>query len=120
MNKRIKFVPLATTEDHAECHVLMLSEFKHKKHLDLADALLSLGFAKVAIPLSPVLAQDKIFVQYHKCLASAEKKARRDRVGVWLSTIPPPIWPLRMFNKVVHNTMISIMPPGRRLPQLVR
>lgn len=119
INKKIRFIPITINHDNIECQVLMLSAFPKKPDLDLGDALISLGFAK-ATPLPRALTNDKILTHYYKCLNSTENRAKRKRVGLWLTSLPPPSWPMRLLRNAVGNAITAITPPGKRLPQLVR
>lgn len=119
-NKRVTFIPFATHSEYAECKVLLASEFKNKRDLDLADALISLGFATATQPSVQLIAEDQQLERYFKQLSSVEKKARKQRVGLWLTTLPPPSLPVRIFNKIFANAVYSITPQGKKLPQLLR
>lgn len=119
-NKRVTFIPIGIQTDYAECKVLLRSEFKNKRDLDIADALISLGFGTAVPPSAQLISEDRQLERYFKQLSSVERKARRQRVGLWLTTLPPPSWPIRIFNKMFDIAVLSMTPPGRKLPQLLR
>uniref|UniRef100_A0A1L8DCZ4 TNase-like domain-containing protein n=1 Tax=Nyssomyia neivai TaxID=330878 RepID=A0A1L8DCZ4_9DIPT len=123
---RVEFIPLFTNADTAECVVFVLpTEYdkqlkKNPRSLDVAEALLSLGFAQTTGIPTEVPVKDKKMRDYYKLLSYVEKKARKNREGVWSTKIPPPVWPLRFLQDSFDRLVISMLPQSRRLPQLVR
>ncbi|GAB0088797.1 hypothetical protein DMENIID0001_032610 [Sergentomyia squamirostris] len=126
VDRKVEFIPLAKNADVAECAVFVLPSEQEKrlkknpKPLDVAEALLSLGFAQTAgipthLPMKDVKLRD-----YYILLKYTEKKARRRREGIWAGKIPPPIWPFRFLRESFDRLTVSLLPQNRRLPQLVR
>lgn len=78
---KVEFVPLFKRHDTAECQVILLDPSYEKSRLDLAEALLSLGFAKISdIPRN---VHDKEMINYYKYLQIIETKAKKRRTGMW-------------------------------------
>lgn len=97
-----------------------------KPTLDLAESLLSLGFAKLSDQKSPsdlpsVLSADEQLKKYFATLNKTQVKAKNGRQGIWSVLIPPPPWPLSVIksktSKAIHN---HVLPTKMRLPELVR
>lgn len=89
--------------------------------IDLAESLISLGFAKVAdgTPIGS-LDRDAQLKNYRKNLVKIQAKAIQSRNGIW-STIPPPIWPINVLEKLIKRAIYKkVLPVKHRLPELVR
>ncbi|XP_059618231.1 uncharacterized protein LOC132262814 [Phlebotomus argentipes] len=126
VDHKVEFIPLFTHAEAAECVVFVLPSEQEKRlkknprSLDVAEALLSLGFAQTTGVPAQVPLKDKKMRDYYKLLTYVEKKAKNGRQGVWSTKIPPPIWPLRLLRDSFDKLLLSVLPQSRRLPQLVR
>lgn len=120
VDKRIEFLPLTNKHiDHVECLVFLHDQSADKKELDVAEALLSLGFARTNnLPLK--IAHDKQLEHYYKLLNSVEKQAKKNREGEWNWRLPTPILPIRVWQQLWKQAAYHILPTSRRLPALVR
>ena len=112
--KEVKFIPVNNSGN--ECHARVFLVEPNKKDLDVARALVGLGFAKTA-PITQEIDMNN-FSSYHKQLKLSEAKARSLRKGQWSSLPEPWIrWYLRTnFEKLVFN----LKPLEKKLPPLVR
>ena len=125
-NKKIVFIPISNeNEKNAECQILYYDKAFNKERfrkVDIAEALLSLGFARFAEPkllkeLSPV--ENKELVNYYKKLATIENRAKYNGEGLWANTAPP-IWPVKVLQQYWKSLIFRMTPMSRRLPELVR
>lgn len=118
-NHKVQFIPIKTSHsDFAECQVILLQNpFKHSKpNIDLAESLISLGFAKTvkqskdsgAVAAASTDAQLK---NYLKKLQSAQSKASGRGLPWPLSILMAQIWRL---------IYVKVLPSKYRLPELVR
>lgn len=114
--KEIEFLPLTREGRAAECQVFLLNQ--EKPSVDIAKALLSVGFAQLETPR--IAEMDQNLLTYYEILAAIEKKAKKQRAGMWQGLIPQPAFPVRLFDNLVKNLFAAIVPPARRLPELVR
>ncbi|XP_052868965.1 uncharacterized protein LOC128274719 [Anopheles cruzii] len=118
--KEICFLPMVArpgTTKHADCRVLLTDS---NKTIDIGEALLSLGFAKltVAVPKPVKSRKDEYEVrlrQYYRSLAQSERYAQDRRIGLWQHTLPPRIWPLSLWPTMLDRILLS-----KRLPPLVQ
>ncbi|XP_055683634.1 uncharacterized protein LOC129790233 [Lutzomyia longipalpis] len=126
VDRKVEFIPLFRHTDAAECVVFVLPSEqerrlkKNPRSLDVAEALLSLGFAQTTGIPAEVHQSDKKMRDYYKLLSYVEKRAKNKREGIWSTKIPPPVWPLRVLQDSFDRLLISMLPMSRRLPQLVR
>ena len=82
VDKKIEFLPLSnkSSSTAAECSVSLIEP--NKKPIDVATALLSLGFAEASVT-KELNWKDKDLEKYYKQLVAAENRARYKRNGVW-------------------------------------
>jgi len=116
-NRTVKFYPVSNSGTECQAKVILVQP--NKKDIDVARALVGLGFARTA-PLTQEidLKMNPGFVGYHKQLKSSESKARSRRKGLW-SSVPESFvrWYLRtQLEKIVYN----LKPLEKKLPPLVR
>lgn len=114
--KEIEFLPLSRDGKAAECQVFLLNQ--NKPSVDIAKALLSVGFAQLETP--KISKMDQNLLSYYEILAAIEKRAKKRRAGIWQSIVPQPSLPIRLFDNAVYSLFAAIVPPARRLPELVR
>lgn len=134
VNRQITFLPVAAggesgQQDHAECRVFFYDRFKDGKsvrRVDVGEALLSLGFARMSVPV-PVKAKvaskdpfERAVQGYLRALARSEREAKDRRVGLWQHSLPPKLWPAKVWQSTWDSLLLKISPPSRRLPELVR
>lgn len=117
--KNICFIPTKQphSQVHAECRVYMAEP---KKHIDIGEALLSLGFAKLTVTVPKPVRNRKdahavALYQYYRTLDKAERYAKDRRNGLWQYALPPRSWPLSLWP-VLWDRITS----ANRLPALVR
>lgn len=117
--KDICFVPMKqpSSEAHAECRVYLTES---KKHIDIGEALLSLGFAKLTIAVpKPARNRKDVYAaqlyQHYRTLAKAERYAKDRRNGLWQGALPPRVWPLSVWP-VLWDRLVN----RNRLPVLIR
>ncbi|XP_053674058.1 uncharacterized protein LOC128724354 [Anopheles nili] len=117
--KEICFVPMVANahHDHAECRVFLTGS---KSNIDIGEALLSLGFAKLTIAVPKPIrnrtdAHGAQLYHYYRLLAKAERYAKDRRNGLWQSSLPPRMWPLSLWPLMWDRVVKS-----NRLPTLVR
>lgn len=116
VSKKVDFLPLSKHSDHVECLVFL---HESRKELDVAEALLSLGFAHTNnLPLK--VENDKQLEHYYKLLRSVEKSAKKNREGEWNWRLPAPMYPVRVWQQLWKQAMLNMMPDSKRLPPLVR
>lgn len=91
--------------------------------IDLAESLISIGFAKLSDNKSLAkggLSRDEQIQRYKQRLTRIQAKAKRERNGIW-SSIPRPIWPLNVLQKQAAQLVYKkVLPEKHRLPELVR
>lgn len=134
VNRQITFLPVAAggesgQQDHAECRVFFYDPSKDGKsvrRVDVGEALLSLGFARMSVPV-PVKAKvaskdpfERAVQGYLRALARSEREAKDRRVGLWQQSLPPKLWPAKVWQSTWDSLLLKISPPSRRLPELVR
>ncbi|XP_052889413.1 uncharacterized protein LOC128297760 [Anopheles moucheti] len=117
--KKVSFIPMkqSFSEKHAECRVYLTES---KKHIDIGEALLSLGFAKLSVTVPKPTRNRKdvhavALYQYYRTLAKAERYAKDRRNGLWQSALPPRLWPLA-FGTMFWDRIAN----ANRLPALIR
>uniref|UniRef100_A0AAG5CRE4 TNase-like domain-containing protein n=1 Tax=Anopheles atroparvus TaxID=41427 RepID=A0AAG5CRE4_ANOAO len=117
--KDICFVPMvaSSTQAHAECRVFLNDS---KKNINVGEALLSLGFAKLTVAVPAPLGNRKDvhkvhLYQYYRSLAQAERFAKDRRNGLWQQALPPRSWLLSLWT-LTWDRLLSLS----RLPALVR
>lgn len=118
-NNKVKFIPLSREGQAAECQVLLIDKDPLKPPLDVAKALLSLGFAR----LEPTFRLDvwhKGTLDYYEVLKSVQKKAKNHRNGLWYQALPQPAIHQRLWKNMWEYLVTSLTPPAKRLPELVR
>lgn len=105
---------------------LTRSFLSYQPSIDLAEALISLGFARITDAKETVAiltsADDKVQLKkYYDQLDKIQAKAKRNRRGLWASTVPPAAWPLSVIKSYVSKFFRDKLLPARaRLPELVR
>lgn len=134
VDRQITFLPVAGVgsgeqQDHAECRVFFHDRSKDGKsvrRVDVGEALLSLGFARMSVPV-PVKAKvaskdpfERAVQGYLRALARSESEAKDRRVGLWQQSLPPKLWPAKLWQSTWDGLLLKISPPSRRLPELVR
>lgn len=134
VDRQITFLPVGGGEsgqqqDHAECRVFFYDRSKDGKsvrRVDVGEALLSLGFARMSVPV-PVKAKvaskdpfERAVQGYLRALARSEREAKDRRVGLWQQSLPPKLWPAKLWQSTWDGLLLKISPPSRRLPELVR
>ncbi|XP_063708389.1 protein C3orf33 [Culicoides brevitarsis] len=119
-NQNVKFIPLTREGVAAECQVLLLdAKNPSKQPIDVAKALLSLGFAK----LEPTFRCDvwhKESLEYYEILKNAQKKAKSRRNGLWYEALPQPAIHERLMRNLWQYVTMSLTPQHKRLPELIR
>ncbi|XP_055635753.1 protein C3orf33 homolog [Toxorhynchites rutilus septentrionalis] len=132
VNRQITFIPVKgeTSGNYAECCVHFYDRSKQGKtsrRVDVGQALLSLGFAKMSVPVPkrhPVAASKDPFEShiqsYFKSLARSENVAKDRRVGLWQQSLPPRMWPVKVWHNVLDGLVMRFRPQSHRLPELVR
>lgn len=134
VDRQITFLPVAAggesgQQDHAECRVFFYDRSKDGKSVrkvDVGEALLSLGFARMSVPVpvkTKVVSKDpfeRAVEGYLRALARSEKEAKDRRVGLWQQSLPPKLWPAKLWQSTWDSLLLKISPPSRRLPELVR
>ncbi|XP_062564194.1 protein C3orf33 homolog [Armigeres subalbatus] len=131
VNRQVTFVPVHqkdTGKEYAECCVYFSKLSADKKWLrkvDLGQALLQLGFAKLNTPVPRVkLASKDPYEQrvnaYFKKLAHSESQAKYRRVGLWQQTLPPNVLPVRLWQSMWDRLTQRLSPKSYRVPELVR
>lgn len=119
-NNTVNFLPMSREGSSAECQVLLIDKNNPvKPPLDVAKALLSLGFAR----LEPNFRLDvwhKETLDYYEVLKSVQKKAKYRRNGLWYQTLPEPAIHERLLRNMWDYLMRSLTPQNKRLPELVR
>lgn len=117
VDKKIEFLPLTKHSDHVECLVFLHENTR--RELDVAEALLSLGFAHTNnLPLK--IANDKKLEHYYQLLSMVERQAKKNREGEWKWRLPTPALPIRVCQQLWKQTLFHMMPTSKRLPALVR
>lgn len=117
VDRKIEFLPLTKHPDHVECLVFLHDN--PRRELDVAEALLSLGFARTNnLPLK--VANDKKLEHYFKLLHSVERSAKKNREGEWDWRLPEPIFPVRLGKQLWKQAVFNLLPTSKRLPPLVR
>lgn len=134
VDRQITFLPVSAgaesgQQDHAECRVFFYDRSKDGKsvrRVDVGEALLSLGFARMSVPV-PVKAKvaskdpfERAVEGYLRALARSEREAKDRRVGLWQQSLPPKLWPAKLWQSTWDSLLLKISPPSRRLPELVR
>nr|XP_029716190.1 protein C3orf33 homolog [Aedes albopictus] len=130
VNRQITFVPVKTDtgKDYAECSVYfneLSSDKKWLRKVDLGQALLQLGFAKLSAPVPRVKLtskdpyEKKVHAYFQK-LANSESKAKDRRVGLWQHTLPPKVLPARLWQSMWDGLSQRLSPQSHRVPELVR
>nr|XP_040225565.2 uncharacterized protein LOC120951101 [Anopheles coluzzii] len=117
--KEICFIPMKEPSSAAqiECRVCINDS---KKQIDVGEALLSLGFAKLSVPVPKSVRNRKdvhavALYQYYRTLAKAEQYAKDRRNGLWQSSLGPRVWPLSLWP-VLWDRVTN----PNRVPALVR
>uniref|UniRef100_A0A182W3J9 TNase-like domain-containing protein n=1 Tax=Anopheles minimus TaxID=112268 RepID=A0A182W3J9_9DIPT len=117
--KHVTFVPMKqwSNEMHAECRVYLTES---KKHIDIGEALLNLGFAKLSVTVPKSIQNRKdvhavALYQYYRTLDKAERYAKDRRNGMWQYALPPRLWPLSLWT-MLRDRVVN----ANRLPVLVR
>lgn len=130
-NRQVTFIPVHqndSSKDYAECCVYfneLSSDKKWIRKVDLGQALLQLGFAKLNTPVPRVkLVSKDPYEQrvhaYFKKLAYSESQAKDRRVGLWQQTLPPKVLPARLWQSMWDGLTQRLAPKSFRVPELVR
>lgn len=131
VDRQITFVPVVGGEsgkDFAECRVFFYDRSKDGKssrRVDVGEAQLSLGFARmsVAVPRVIVASKDpfeRAVQGYFRSLSRSESAAKDRRIGLWQQSLPPKLWPAKLWQSTWDGLLLKVSPPSRRLPELVR
>lgn len=94
--------------------------------IDLAESLISLGFARTSdsksiVVLPEILTKDEQLKKYQQKLDKIQTKAKQNRLGLWLSIVPPSPWPLNVIKAQASKFIFNkVLPTKLRLPELVR
>ncbi|XP_055525342.1 protein C3orf33 [Wyeomyia smithii] len=131
VNRKVTFVPIQVNSGagFAECSVCFQEFSADKKRLrqvDVAQALLNLGFAKLAVPAVPrtkIVSKDPFerkVQTYYRTLARSESYAKERRTGLWQQALPPKLWPVKVWQDALDGLVLRMMPKTHRLPELVR
>uniref|UniRef100_A0A182RE04 TNase-like domain-containing protein n=1 Tax=Anopheles funestus TaxID=62324 RepID=A0A182RE04_ANOFN len=117
--KEVSFIPMkqSSSQVHAECRVYLKES---TKHIDIGEALLSLGFAKLSVTVPKPTRNRKdvhavALYQYYRTLDKAERYAKDRRNGLWQHSLPPRLWPLSLWTVLWDRAANA-----NRLPALVR
>ncbi|XP_055378463.1 uncharacterized protein LOC129610113 [Condylostylus longicornis] len=120
VGRKVEFIPIIERKNGvAECQVVMLCPNYQKDKVDISKAILELGFGKYEQPSKKVLS-DPHWKMYHKYLTNSEKTAKNQRLGFWLTNLPPKPWIFRKSKEISKSLILSILPKNYRLPELVR
>lgn len=89
VGKKVEFIPVSnkSNDKAAECFVQIVCPKNKKVLVDVSEALLKLGFAKVE--KIPATLKDVEFQKYLKSLQRYEEKAKSERLGVWSRLVDP-------------------------------
>lgn len=117
VNKDVNFVPIDREGTVAQCKLFVVQP-DGRPPLDVAKALLSIGFAKLELPR--VQEWDEKLLDYYELLVLEEKRAKKKRAGLWQFILPQPSIARRLFNNVYEQIASRVLPPAKRLPDLVR
>lgn len=133
VDRQITFVPVGgeaeETQDHAECRVFFYDRSKDGRsvrRVDIGEALLSLGFARMSVPVPVKTTKaskdpfERAVQGYLRALARSESEAKDRRVGLWQQSLPPKLWPAKLWQSTWDGLLFKVSPPSRRLPELVR
>lgn len=132
VDRQITFVPVGgeSGQEHAECRVFFYDRSKDGKtvrRVDVGEALLSLGFARMSVPVpvkaTKVVSKDpfeRAVQGYLRALAKSESEAKDRRVGLWQQSLPPKVWPAKLWQSTLNALLLKVSPASRRLPELVR
>lgn len=134
VDRQITFVPVPvggeSDQDHAECRVFFYDRSKDGKsvrRVDVGEALLSLGFARMSVPVPIKSAKnaskdpfERAVHGYLWTLARSEREAKDRRVGLWQQSLSPKLWPAKLWQSTWDSLVLKVSPASRRLPELVR
>ncbi|XP_053697101.1 protein C3orf33 homolog [Sabethes cyaneus] len=130
VDRKVTFLPIqaSSSKEFAECSVYfqeLSSDRKWHRKVDVAQALLNLGFAKLTVPVPRGKIDSKdVFERkiqaYFRTLARSENTAKERRIGLWQQTLPPKLWPVKLWQNALDGLALRIMPKTHRLPELVR
>lgn len=83
VGKNVEFIPVSnkSSDKSAECFVQIVCPENKMVFVDVSEALLKLGFAK--IENIPANIKDVEFQKYLKSLQRFENKAKNERLGLW-------------------------------------
>ncbi|KAL5285065.1 hypothetical protein ACFFRR_007042 [Megaselia abdita] len=117
VGKKVEFIPVSnkSNDKSAECFVQIVCPENKMALVDVSEALLKLGFAKI----EKGSVKDVEFQKYLKSLQKYEEKARTERLGLWTS-LPSQPWILKVPKDKLKSLIVSLLPSNRRLPELVR
>lgn len=84
VGKKVEFIPITNKHDNkaAECLVQIVCPENKVALVDISEALLKLGFAKIE-KIPPTTVKDIEFQKYLKTLQKYEEKAKYERLGLW-------------------------------------
>ncbi|XP_055315042.1 uncharacterized protein LOC129575432 [Sitodiplosis mosellana] len=113
LNHKVKFLPISKgNANFAECQVSLLQDpaLNAKPSIDLAESLISLGFAKTNSQLG-ISSADAQLKSYLKKLQAAQAKACNRGLP----------WPINLLTSNISRLIYKkLFPPKYRLPELVR
>lgn len=116
-DEKIEFIPISNRGN--ECYAKVFHTEKNHKTLDVAKALVGLGFAKtIPAPDIKTLKFDESFQRYHAQLRLSEFKARALRRGCW-NQLPEP-WIRNKVRAELEKLLFKLKTPDRKIPALVR
>lgn len=83
VGKKVEFLPISnkSNDKTAECFVQIVCPENKMALVDISEALLKLGFAKV--DQIPATVKDVEFQKYLKKMQKYEQKAKSERLGLW-------------------------------------
>lgn len=83
VGKKVEFIPISnkSRDKTAECFVQLVCPENKMALVDISEALLKLGFAKV--DKIPATVKDVEFQKYLKTMQKFEEEAKSERLGLW-------------------------------------
>lgn len=111
----VEFIPFNNKGN--ECYAKVFLKRENKSDLDLAMALVSLGFGRVSIPDIESTVAKSNFAIYQKKLKKSESRAKLLRKGLWANAHEKNIvWFIRLIEKMLFN----LKPHQIKIPAIVR
>lgn len=117
-NKEVKFVPFTNTSDkYVDAQVILFDAQNNDRQVDLAKALLSIGFATTtSLPQTIDLKNDLYVKSYYKELQHKEQIARFFRRGRWANLPDEPFH----IRRKLESLIVALKTQERKVPPLVR